>query len=174
MEVARETAGGGDDKMSWLKVISGAIEKVPVLFGQLAAARMGGGAAAHAGNGGNPSPGSNPAIELTPEHALVLQGLAWLKKKAKSGKSFEATADMLADNMDDEMFGPVAVGILNAPFEEILKFDPEIAKEPVRTWFFSLYTELRKVMAIQNENTIVIAGEGGGTPDAPGNEKVND
>jgi hypothetical protein len=161
MEMAKDAAsGGGDDKWSWIKT---AIEKLPAVIAPMLARAQG----VPANNGGS------EVQTISPEQALVMQGLEWLKKKARSGKSWETISEMLADNMDDELFGPVAVGILNSPFESLVQFDPEIGKEPLRTWFQSLYNDLREIMKGQHgidTDSKPDAGPGGGAPDASGNE----
>jgi hypothetical protein len=155
MEAARES--GGDNSMSWLKLASGALEKLPQIVNQISAQK------AQAAQGAPAGPEQQAAL-------LLQRGLAYLKDKALKNKDVTLYVDLLSDNLDDPNYRPVAGLLLNMPFEEIGKYDPEILQEPLRAWFFRLYNELRKLMY---ENQEPATGADGSIADTSGNETVD-
>ena len=156
MELAKDGADGGD-KLSWQGIAKYALQQLPGMLQTVALARA-----------GQPVPNPPGGEAMPVEQMVAYQGLQWLKKRAKAGKSVENITDMLLDNIDDDTFGPVAMAILNSPFAEIEKIDPEIAKEPLHSWFFALYNDLKG--AVGNANSSAVAGPGGSDPDTAADE----
>lgn len=158
MDMARDSVGGESGKNSWFGLASSAMEKLPLIVGQMAAARGG----APIQNPPETQPDAEGGDMNFIQKRIVAGGISWLKEKAKAGKSIESIADFLLDNIDDRTFGPAAMSIINSPFEDIGKVDPEILQEPLRTWFKSLYDELQRAI---NENNESSGGPGGGASD---------
>jgi hypothetical protein len=161
MELAKDSVAGSDSKMEWYKIISDAVTKLPAVLASLAPRMMKG--------------ASMPdATELTPEQAaqeMLKQGISWLKAKAIAGKDAELQVELILDNLDDPRFKNLALLLMNQPFESFGAVDPEIMKEPLRTWFKQVYDGLKE--AIADENSSAVAGAGGLDTDVAGNEAAD-
>lgn len=159
MELAKDSATGDDNKMGWLKFAEQVLEKVPGMLEKVApviAAR----------SGGNGDPRAAAA-------AMLQQGIGFLKEKALKHRDPGLYVDMILDNIEDPRYRPL-LGVINQPFENFLRLDPELSTEPYKTFFESVYNGLIEgIKDAQNEDT---AGPGGdsanvephGTVDGPG------
>jgi hypothetical protein len=163
LNIVQETAGGGDTKMEWVKVISAIAEKIGPIFPALGAAAMG-----KLRQAGTPAPEAAERQEQI--RVIIARAFDYLKKKCLKGRDPLDVAEMVLDNMDDDEYKPLAMLILQHPFDELIKADPEIEKEPFKSWFLTLYNELRSGVFNANDEGPIIAGEGGDNPDAADHE----
>lgn len=109
-----------------------------------------------------------PASTEEQNKLMLVSAIQWLKKKALAGKDPELQVDFIIDNFDDPTSRALAATMLNQPFDEIGKLDPEIMQEPLRSWFQRVYDLLRE--AVKNADTTIDAGKSGIIPDSAGDE----
>ena len=163
VELARDSAGGGDKGMNWIGLIEKVADKLPAMIGQVGAMRA------------NPSrPGAERDAETMQAQADVLlrEALAYLKRKHANGKTSESVCDTILDNMDDASYHNLAVLILNRPFEQIAALDADFGQEPMKSWLLKIYTDLK--LGVSNEDSEPVTGPGGGASDVAGNETGDD
>lgn len=164
MQLARETAGVSDGKGDWMSLIGKAMDKLPAIVGQIAGARFKPNNAAAAKDNGQ--------FGQTVQEALQ-NGIAWLKKKALAGKEADLQVAVILDNFEDESYLVLGRTLLNMPFEDFGKIDPDILQEPLRSWFLRVYNGLKEGMQYVDANNEAIAGVDGSETDPKTNENVN-
>ena len=99
------------------------------------------------GNGGQPATQENQPV-LTQEQAekqLLGQAIARLKQEAVAGLDPELCVAWISSHQEDVGYRNMAVILLNRQFESLFSVDPDLEKEPLRSWFKKVYDELRKV-----------------------------
>jgi len=82
----------------------------------------------------NPDP-PDPMVQLR-------AGVGWLKSRALRSDP-DLYVDFVLDNLDQAQWLDLAQ-IINLPEEERLKIDPDLGKEPYKTWFGKLFEGLAK------------------------------
>jgi hypothetical protein len=172
MALARETAGDGG-KTDWLGLATKAMDKLPAIVGQIAGAR-----AMEARNAtlqNPPAQGAESEEDMNAEIAIKA-GIGWLKAKAMAGKDPELQIAFILDNFDNPQFYALGQNLLSQDFESFGKYDPEILKEPLRSWFLKVYNGLKQAIEEDSENEPdnTIAGTNGSGADPEGNETSND
>lgn len=157
MDLAKDSVPGAESdwKSGLLKVAGNALEKLPLLLGAM---KM----------GKQPNGPESAAAGPADADAMAKAAIDYLKPKALARKNVLVLVDFLADNFDNPEYHQLALVLLNRPFADFEKLDPEIGQEPCKTWFLTLYTELKKVIA--NESSELIAGPGGSDSDPSGDE----
>jgi hypothetical protein len=165
MELARETAGVSDGKTDWMALIGKAMDKLPAIVGQIAMSRM-----------TNPAAGAVPVATAEESQSMKLEtmlkrGIEFLKEKAIKNKDPELQADLILDNFDDPQYRILGTQLMNMPFEDFGKLDPEILNEPLRSWFLQVYNRLKEGISHVDTETDVISGQDGSDANPAGDEK---
>ncbi len=113
-----------------------------------------------------PSP-QTPQIPTEEQQAvLIKQGLTYLKKKCISGMEPDLIVDWISNNAEE--YQQLIHMVLNIPFEEFVKHDPEIGTEPFKQWFTTLFDGLRFTFIPTDTVDVDTAGSPG-DPDNSGN-----
>jgi len=146
MKFAKEAVSDSSSKeSSFGSIVEGALKAIPMIFGGLQNMK---------GNGGQPATQENQPV-LTQEQAekqLLGQAIARLKQEAVAGLDPELCVAWISSHQDDAGYRNMAVILLNRQFESLFAVDPDIEKEPLRSWFNRVYTELRKVFIDGNSD----------------------
>jgi hypothetical protein len=153
MKFAKEAVTEGGSGNSFSSIVEGALKAIPLIFGGIQNMR---------GNGNQPEPTGGEV--LTPEQAekqLLGQAIARLKMEAVSGLDPELCVSWIASHQEDPNYRNMAVILLNRQFETLFDVDSDLGKEPLRSWFFKVYTDLRKVFIDGNVNQDADASAGG-------------
>jgi len=95
--------------------------------------------------------------------AMLKQGLDYLKKKCISGLQPEFIVEWVENNAED--YQSLIGEILNTPFEDFVKIDAEIGREPFKPWFTDLFNRFRSSFAAVNTVDVDSTGEPGDSPD---------
>lgn len=149
IKLAKETAGGGPDGSGWAGTIQSAIGMLPTILRGVSAMKA---------SGGGPVPES-PGPEETAlnseqaEKKLLSEAIATLKAEAISGMDPGLVVDWISNHMEQPNYRNMAVILLNRQFETLFQVDKDLEKEPLRSWFLRVYTELRKVFIDDNPNS---------------------
>jgi hypothetical protein len=158
IKLAKETAVGSESS-GWAGTIQSALTLLPSIMGGIASMKT---------NSGAPSPaGQDPAPRaLNPEEAekkLLSHAIEYLKTEAISGMDPGLVVDWISNHMEQPIYRNMAVILLNRQFETLFQVDKDLEKEPLRSWFLKVYTDLRKVLIDDNPNseTEIAAGSVG-------------
>lgn len=89
------------------------------------------------------NPGEIPPVVSNEDQnrAVIQQGLNFLKKKCLAGMDTDLIIDWVVNNAED--YQPLIHIVLNVPFDEFIKIDAEIGREPFTSWFKELFNGLR-------------------------------
>jgi hypothetical protein len=146
MKFAKEAVSDSSSKeSSFGSIVEGALKAIPMIFGGLQNMK---------GNGGQPATQENQPV-LTQEQAekqLLGQAIARLKQEAVAGLDPELCVAWISSHQEDVGYRNMAVILLNRQFESLFSVDPDLEKEPLRSWFQRVYTELRKVFIDGNSD----------------------
>jgi hypothetical protein len=142
MDLAKDSAGGEDWKVTGLRMVGTALDKLPQLIGPLMAVKM---------NQKQPGGETMQPAPVNPDDVLR-EAIAQLKPRALKGTDPGLIVDWIEDNLDDVGYKNMAIVILNRPFEQIIAFDPELQNEPLKSWFQELYTGLHEALSGKEPN----------------------
>jgi len=132
IELGQSQSSDPDSKLAWVKVVEHVIEKIPEVAEKLSKGKVGG-------------------VQQMDPQVMLKQGLNYLKGRARLGKDPELFVDFVVENIDDVQ-NQLLVRLVAAPFEEIVKLDPEIGQSPLREWFMKLYEGLRDELRITSDS----------------------
>jgi hypothetical protein len=106
----------------------------------------------------------NPSAESVENQSaeMLRQGIAYLKLKARQGKDPGLWIDVIADNLDDPQWIPLATK-LDLPFEEFARIDAQLLTPLYRPWFMRLFAGVRDAL---HERVSSGDGQTGNLPDA--------
>jgi len=127
IELAQKANAPQDEKMGWVNVFEKALPLIKDTLDGFAKGRNGDMAP-------NPDP-PDPMVQLR-------AGVGWLKSRALRSDP-DLYVDFVLDNLDQAQWLDLAQ-IINLPEEERLKIDPDLGKEPYKTWFGKLFEGLAK------------------------------
>ena len=153
-EAVSPDSGGG-----FADIVSGALKALPMIMGGIANMRK------DASSGA----AENSAINAEQtEKELLAQAVATLKAEAANGTDPDSVVYWISSHMQQPNYRNMAVILLNRQFETLFQVDHDLEKEPLRSWFLKVYTELRKVFVDDNADKIpdITAGGVGGEADA--------
>lgn len=154
-------ASGGGAEKGWMETIKDVLGSLPELIAgakTMSAIQQPQTVAIEPGL--NP-PGDSPENQQT---EMLRQGIAYLKLKARQGKDPGLWIDVIADNLDDPQWLPLAAK-LDLPFEEIARIDAELLTPLYRPWFVKLFAGVRDAL---HERVSFGDGQTGNIPDASG------
>ena len=111
--------------------------------------------------------------QVTDEHAQIRQLFTYLKTRCMGGVHADLIVEWTVSHSQDPQYQYFIGFALNTPFEEIVKIDPEVGREPYKPWFESIINGLR--LSFTDEDTVestVTAFPGGDKANAPVNGGV--
>jgi hypothetical protein len=152
-------AAGGAGEKGWMETIKDVLGSLPEL---IAGAKTMNAMQQSQTVSADPAP--NPAGELpgVRDEEMLRQGIAYLKLKARQGKDPGLWIDVIADNLDDPQWLPLAAK-LDQSFEEIARIDAELLTPLYRPWFVRLFAGVRDAL---HERVSSGDGQTGNLPDA--------
>jgi hypothetical protein len=104
------------------------------------------------------------------QRLLIQGGLNYLKKKCLAGLQPDFIIEWVENNAED--YQPLIHMALNLPFEEFVKIDAEIEREPFKQWFTELFNGLRSAFISPDSVGVDTPGDGGGRDDVGDNGNV--
>lgn len=159
-------ASGGKSSGGWGDIVKDVLHSLPAAMAAMKVP-VNGGEAAHS----ELSEGKTNLLGIPNQLYIQLcAGIAYLKGRARLGKSVDLWVDTLLDNLDQPMYRQLAEMISVMPIEEIAKAtDPDILNEPYRQWFQGLIDGVNYAIRADQH------GDGGGSNsiDAPKDGTVN-
>ncbi len=168
MEMGKDSNPSGDTKLEWFKFISGSLDKMlPVLQGMFMPKH-------NTAPGMAAVPGSNIPLKIPDQAEQLAQlgraAIAEMKPYALKQSDPELIAEWILENIDkDPRYKNMAIALINQKFESLLVLDPEIAQEPLKSWFRQVYDSLKEGTG-QNESPSDAEGKAGSASDTSGNE----
>jgi hypothetical protein len=156
-------ASGGAPEKSWTDTVKNVLDSIPEVISMLKPPGVPGA-----------EPGKN-LVETAPAQpapadarlAMLRNGIAYLKSKARAGKDPGLWIDFVVDNLDEPQWADMAT-YLEKPFDEIAQaLDPEIMLPIYRPWFEQLFRGLSHAIRERVDtgrpagNGLDIAADGG-------------
>ncbi len=144
------SSGGGSQKPSWLGLAGDLVKEVPKMLGSIIAAK----------NGKAASDVSTSSLAVDSQllqidgEALegLRQGLFFLKTRAQKNSDPGLFVDLTMDTLDQKQ-SLALVSVLERPYEEIAKIDPDLLNPAIRPWFEKFFEVLKNALQ-QSVNSI--------------------